>query len=214
MISLGVLIGALLTEKQVKKRNLTTEIFWDGMLIAIVSGVFGARAYHIVDYWDYYQLHLLEVFYLWQGGLGILGGLIFATASVSIFLKARKQNILGWLDLAVLYLPLGQAIGRVGNIFNNELLPFAYYEITMNLILFSILQVRHIKGQLKYNGTTFAIFVVGYALIRLLLENTRQAHWVISGLNITQALSLAMIIGILSAYALHCLRSRWFQIQR
>ncbi len=214
MISLGILVGALLTEKQLKHKKLSSEVFWDGLLIVICFGVFGARTYHVIDYWDYYQLHLLEVFYVWQGGLGILGGLICATLAVSIFLKVKKQNIFIWLDLAVLYLPLGQAIGRIGNIFNNELLPFAYYEMWLNLMLFAVIQIGYIKKWFNPNGVIFAVYVGGYALVRILLENTRQEHWTINGLNVTQTLSLALIIGILIAYALHCLRSRWFQVQR
>lgn len=214
MISLGILVGALLTEKQLKHKKLSPEIFWDGVFVVTISGVIGARTYHVIDYWDYYQLHLLEIFYLWQGGLGILGGLISAAIFVSIFLKAKKQNILVWLDLAVLYLPLGQAIGRIGNIFNNELLPFAYYEIILNLALFTVIQMGFRKGWFKSNGIIFSIYVVGYTMVRILLENTRQEHWTINGLNVTQTLSLALIIGILIVYALHCLRSRWFQIQK
>ncbi len=214
MISLGVLVGAILTEKQILKRNMSRDIFWDGLFIAVVAGVLGARVYHVIDYWDYYQLHLLEIFYVWNGGLGIFGGIILATISIGAFLKLKNQNTLEWLDLAVLYLPLGQVIGRLGNHFNKELLPFAYYEMALNLLLFFVLTMLNRRQQPDTAGRNFGVYILGYALIRLILEPIRQEHWLINQVNVTQGLSLVLIIGILIAYALHCLRSRWIQSQR
>lgn len=121
LISLGILAGLWVAERFKKELSfsLLDPLFW-----VLIGGIIGARIYHLIDYWSYYAQNLIEVFYLWQGGLGIFGGIIGGIFSLWLFKKHKKltkKEFLIMLDLGALGLPLGQVIGRWANYFNQEL---------------------------------------------------------------------------------------------
>ena len=100
----------------VKKDSLFDLSFW-----LIINGLIGARVYDIFLQLPYYTQNPLAIFKVWQGGLAIHGGIIAGIITIYIF--SRQQRISSW-KLAALIVPgvaLGQAIGRWGNYFNQEL---------------------------------------------------------------------------------------------
>lgn len=87
----------------------------------IVFGLIGARLYHVFNEISYYQAHLLDIFKVWHGGLAIHGAVL---GGVIILIWEKffvKQKIFPILDIFLPSLILGQAIGRFGNFFNQEL---------------------------------------------------------------------------------------------
>jgi prolipoprotein diacylglyceryl transferase len=105
-------------------QSLSEQEIWFLTLLVMVSGVVGARIWHVVTDWQLYQSALLEVFFLWQGGLSIIGaaagGMLGLIVAVRLkFIKLEKLWL--FLDLAVFGIPFGQAIGRLGNYVNQEL---------------------------------------------------------------------------------------------
>jgi phosphatidylglycerol:prolipoprotein diacylglycerol transferase len=123
-----ILIGCYVATLEAKRRGQDPEHIWNGLILVIVFGLIGARLYHIISSpqglvrgFEYYRQHPLEIFMIWQGGLGVFG--MVAGGALAIFLYARWQKLdfLTWLDIAALPLALGQAIGRWGNFFNQEL---------------------------------------------------------------------------------------------
>ncbi|MFA5954008.1 MAG: prolipoprotein diacylglyceryl transferase [Patescibacteria group bacterium] len=93
----------------------------------VVSGIIGARLYHVITQWSiYYSAHIDKIFAVNEGGLAIHGGLIGGLAFLWWYSKRIKRddgnNSLLWLlDLIAPAVLLGQAIGRIGNYFNQEL---------------------------------------------------------------------------------------------
>jgi prolipoprotein diacylglyceryl transferase len=178
IVSLSILISSLAAEKLAKKENKNIEVFWGAIFWTILAGAIGARLYHVVDYWHYYSEQPLNIFAVWQGGLGIIGGIIGGTLALTVYLTIRKENILQWLDIAAMVAPLGQALGRLGNIVNRELMPVAYYEMGLNILLLGILWLaklipgKHGVGKLP-PGLLFMIYISGYTVIRLLLQPYR-----------------------------------------
>ncbi|OGD53337.1 prolipoprotein diacylglyceryl transferase [Candidatus Beckwithbacteria bacterium RBG_13_35_6] len=137
-IALGVLVGTLVAENFRTKQPATSNQHpavsaFDILLWVIIPGVIGARIYHVLDYWQYYNGDLLKIFYVWEGGLGIYGGIIGGVVGLYLFTKIKSASwrkkskisytnyFLLYLDLASIALPIGQAIGRWGNFFNQEL---------------------------------------------------------------------------------------------
>ena len=130
-IGLGIVVGILVVEKIRKKFPAARYQIPVNYLLpwVVIFGLVGARLYHVVDYWQYYSENLLKVFYLWQGGMGIYGAVVGGFVGLWIFLKlkTKTQNskfskiFLSYLDLISFGLPVGQAIGRLGNYFNQEL---------------------------------------------------------------------------------------------
>lgn len=100
----------------VKKETIIDLAFW-----IICGGLIGARAYEIFLEWPYYSATPAEIIKLWHGGLAIHGAIIGGAAALYIF--ARLKKISAWKLAAIIApaLAIGQAIGRWGNWFNQEL---------------------------------------------------------------------------------------------
>ena len=100
---------------------LKAELIIDLSFWLILAGVLGARIYYVVLEWGYYKDNWIDVFKIWQGGLAIHGGIIFGLLALWLFARRQKQDF--WLLASVIVpaLALGQAIGRWGNYFNQEL---------------------------------------------------------------------------------------------
>jgi phosphatidylglycerol:prolipoprotein diacylglycerol transferase len=170
-ISIAILTCTLLVERKVKVAQKDPELLWGAVFVSVVGGVVGARAYHVIDYWELYKENLSLIPAVWLGGLGIIGAVIVGTLVVIVYLKIKKEPILWWIDQGFSVLPLGQSIGRLGNIWNNELLPLAYYEILLNLLLFGVIKL--IEKRKGGPGVPTITYVVGYTLIRAALHGLR-----------------------------------------
>lgn len=207
LIALGILLSTLLAENLVKKDNESIETFWKLVLLAIVSGVIGARIYHVIDFWQFYTQEPIVMFNLTSGGYGILGALIAGLSTIYIASKRLKLSIHYWLNLGATVVPLGQSVGRWGNFFNNELFgqngqPIFLYESVLNLILFVILYKKY--GEHK----NLWYYMLGYGLIRFFLEFFRVNPWTIPYINLPTA-QIISILFIITAYAnLYRLRPR------
>jgi phosphatidylglycerol:prolipoprotein diacylglycerol transferase len=123
-----ILLGSYVASLEAKRRGQNPDHIWNGLILVIVFGLVGARLYHVISSpqglvrgFEYYRQHPVEIFMIWQGGLGLFG--MVAGGVLAIFLYAwwQKLDFLVWLDIAAPALALGQAIGRWGNFFNQEL---------------------------------------------------------------------------------------------
>jgi len=119
-MSISIVIGFFLTIKLSKKYQIDSEKIWQLAPYLIFFGFIGARVYHVLSEINYYFFHPLEVFYVWQGGLGIFGAIIAGILVLYFF--SRKYQLSFWLlvDILTPALVLGEAIGRWGNWFNQE----------------------------------------------------------------------------------------------
>jgi len=187
------------------------------------AGLIGARLYHVVTEWDRFSGNLSEIPKVWNGGLGVPGGVLLGT--IVGVLRARSFGIstAETLHAAAPAIPLAQAVGRWGNWFNQELfgrpttlpwalridddhLPAAYesgstfhptflYESIWTLGL-SLWLVR-LSGSPRFAGSRlFALYVSGYGLGRLWIEGLRiDDASVIGGLRWNQWVAIAAIVG-------------------
>lgn len=208
LIVTGILCASFLAEKRAKQNNLSTNILWDGLFIMFGFGILGARIYHVIDYWNIYSQNPIQIFYVWQGGLGIFGGMFLGLLALVVFLHLKKQNILVWLDLIVSVMPLAQAIGRIANVVNNELIPFAYFAIVFNFVLFLCLYILY-KPLKSKPGTLTSIYLIAYSLIRIILEPLRpNTSLNLYGVNMTIFISVLIIIVVTFIYGINYIRSR------
>ena len=216
MIGLGVLAGAWAASLAESRRaGKKDKHAWDAVFWAVGLGLVGARIYHVIDWWSYYSQHLLEIPAVWRGGMGIYGGILGGVIGLWIYVKKRKGRILPLLDAGAVGLPLGQAIARWGNYFNQELYgqptdlpwgiyirpenrllsvweyekfhPLWLYESLWCLVIFLVLLKVVKKNQ-------FIIYLGLYGLGRFFLEFLRIEAWTISGINVAQAISLGLIL--------------------
>ena len=122
MIALGVVAAVWLSRRRWEARGGDPDQISRIALWAAPAGLIGARLYHVITDWKKFQsAGWLEVFAIWNGGLGIPGGMA-AGILVGVWMARRQHMNQGEVIAAVVPgLPLAQAIGRLGNWFNQEL---------------------------------------------------------------------------------------------
>ena len=118
ILAFGACVG--LAMKQAKKFGLTSDHVIDFCLVIIPAAVIGARLYYVIFTWESFATDLKSIFDIRSGGLAVLGGVILCFAAVLVTIRIKKLKTANVLDFLIVYLPLGQAIGRWGNFFNQE----------------------------------------------------------------------------------------------
>jgi phosphatidylglycerol:prolipoprotein diacylglycerol transferase len=101
--------------------NEDPEDGWSMLLLVIVLAVIGARVYHVIHLWDYYAANPVEIPQIWNGGIGIPGGVAGGALGIFLYTRAKGLHTARWLDIFAPALLLGQVIGRLGNYVNQEL---------------------------------------------------------------------------------------------
>lgn len=123
----GIFIACGMIYLHLKRNALLQPIFikFDVFLpVVVISGVVGARLFHVISEWEkIYKYNPLSSLAIWQGGLSIFGAVVLGLVALLILLK--HYNLLTLtpelLRIVVTWVPLGQAFGRLGNYFNQEL---------------------------------------------------------------------------------------------
>ncbi|MBR4915071.1 MAG: prolipoprotein diacylglyceryl transferase [Clostridiales bacterium] len=120
LIAFALVLAVILAVKQAKGLNFPEGLVYDTILMIIPCAIIGARLYFVACNLDYYGKHPSEIFNLRNGGLAIYGGVILVFIGGLVMCRIRKIPFRELADYCVVYLPLGQAIGRWGNFFNQE----------------------------------------------------------------------------------------------
>ena len=120
----GILVAVWLTTKRWRERGGNPDHVWDVAAWAIVLGILGGRIYHVLTDPELYfgdGRHPVDAFKIWDGGLGIWGAIALGTLGAWIGCRRRNIRLAVFADAAVPGVVFAQAIGRLGNWFNNEL---------------------------------------------------------------------------------------------
>jgi phosphatidylglycerol:prolipoprotein diacylglycerol transferase len=216
---------------------------WDSLIWLVVIGMIGARLWFVffppktsVEAGQNTAWMLRNFFDLndgplaiWNGGLGIFGGVIGAMLAAFLYARRHKlQNVWEWVDIGIIVAPFAQAIGRFGNFVNQELYgkptdlpwgipidfpppqyinathlhPLCAYEALWNLALGIFLVWLWLNHRARFRPGDFLLFyLIGYGTARFLLEFIRveTAHVPGLGINSSQTISA---IAVLIAIAL------------
>ncbi len=209
LIATGMIIGAYLADREVKRLGLNSETLYDALLFSIPAAIIGARFYYVIFELDRYD-SIWEMINLRNGGLAIHGGVLFAIGTFYIFSRVKKLNFLKWLDIVAPSIILGQAIGRWGNYINQEAhggptdLPWGImingvkyhptflYESIGNFIIFIILYSLRKKKQ--FDGQVFAWYMILYSIIRFFIEGLRTDSLYFGSFRVAQLISIFFII--------------------
>ena len=116
----AILICYILINGEAKKFNIKKEFITNLLFWAIIVGIIGARLYYCMFNYEYYSKHLVEILYVWEGGLAIHGGIIFGGIASIIYCKKYGVSVYRMFDIISPYLLIAQALGRWGNFFNGE----------------------------------------------------------------------------------------------
>lgn len=223
MLFLGLLIGGWIILKEAKRFGISEEFITNLFFFAVPISIIGARLYYVVFNWSYYSVHISEVFKIWEGGLAIHGGMLFGLVWIIVYTKKYKVNTFRILDMVVVGLLIGQALGRWGNFFNGEAHgPITTLEFLSKLHLPSfIIEGMKIGGvyyhptflyeslwcligfiiilfirRIKYIkvGQITGIYLVWYGIGRFFIEALRTDSLMFIGLKQAQLVSVLMVI--------------------
>jgi phosphatidylglycerol---prolipoprotein diacylglyceryl transferase len=204
LIALGIAVGTWLTGRELARRGYDGTTLALGSLFFVVPlGVLGGRLYHVAtEYHRYTRNAFPKVLETYDGGLGIYGAIAGGFLGMLLFSWYRGINALTFADAAAPGLALGQAIGRWGNYFNQELfgqpsdLPWAIriaplhrpteyadatsfhptflYESLWDVLVCLVLLwvARRFSERLKA-GDVFVLYVSLYSFGRFLVETLR-----------------------------------------
>ena len=221
MIALGALTAVAWSRRRHAARGGDPEDMSTIALWAVPAGLVGSRLYHVATDWRSFQGRWEDVPALWQGGLGIPGGLMAGVTVGVLVARRRGLSMAGAMDVMVPTIPVAQAIGRWGNWFNQEVfgrptdLPWALeidaahrpsgyseavtfhptflYEGLWNVVL-AIFLVRIERRGVLRPGYLVGLWVFGYGLGRLWVEALRvdQASLIV-GVRVNTWMALVAI---------------------
>jgi len=209
MIAISIISAICFADWQAKRRGIKDDVMFNVAIIGVISGIVGARLFYIIFYNpSFYFGHPTEIFKITEGGLSIHGGLLVAIVSGYIYSLRAKISFFKLADIAVVAMALAQGIGRVGcdvfgkvminvlpwgiNLGGNILHPAQVYEFILDYILFFILWRKSEKQ--KYEGELFVIYIIGFPIIRGIVEFFRINPVIWGPFSISHVLSLLFII--------------------
>lgn len=219
IITFGMLLAILYGLRESKFCGISSDDFFNMLIIAIPVSIICARAYYVIFSWDMYKDNIADVFDIRGGGLAIYGGVIGAVATVIIYCRAKKISLSSVLDMLAVGLLIGQSIGRWGNFVNGEAFgaatslpwgmtvytdgrliaesvhPTFFYESLWNFIGIWVLLLY--KRRKKANGELFCAYLIWYGAGRTFIEGLRADSLYLGAFRVSQLLAaLTAILGI------------------
>ena len=215
IIAVGLILAVVYGTLNSKRLGINPDKLLNCVIVGVITGIIGARAYYVLFNLDYYASHPNKIFAINEGGLAIYGGIIGALVGGLIVAKISKMNIPATLDVAAIGFLIGQGIGRWGNFFNQEAygtattLPWGMVsEGTNNVIVhpcFLYESLWCLLGALllhffsrskfrKYNGQIALLYLVWYGAERAIVEGLRTDSLLIPNteLRVSQLLSILL----------------------
>lgn len=197
IIGLAFITAFLYAMASCRKMHIDQDKLIDAVIVGMIGGIVGARLYYVLFFaGDQYLKNPISILYIWEGGLGIYGGLIGGALCGALIAKLHKLSVPAVLDLSSLGFLIGQSIGRWGNFTNQEAFgtattlpwrmvsgntdaisssgvhPCFLYESLWCLIGFVLLHIFSRKFR-RYDGQVFLLYIVWYGIGRFFIEGLR-----------------------------------------
>jgi phosphatidylglycerol---prolipoprotein diacylglyceryl transferase len=190
-------VGWYLLPRIGKKLRLSRDQWTHLTLWLVVAAVVGGRLGYIFLYEpEYFLNHPKEIFSLWQGGMSSHGGFVGVGLMLWWLSFKLKVRFLALVDVIVVPVAFGLALGRIGNFINQELYA-GYWALGVAVAdaLLGLCCWYFLSSQKLSVGRVTALFLIGYALIRFLNEFVRIDEWShVWGLTYGQFLTLPIFL--------------------
>ena len=212
-ILLGISLSAYLFNiYKDKEKSLKNVDVLDALLWIIIPAIIGGRIWHLITDFSIYKDNLIEMLYIWNGGMGIFGGIIGGFFGAYIYSKKNKADLRKGLSLLAVFLPIGQVIGRFGNFANKELYgfetnvpwgmvlsengkiyhpTFMYEQIGM-FVLFLLMFWQFSKRGIS--EIFIPLYLGGYGVVRFSVDFFRTEPEILFGFTVAQHTSIVMIL--------------------
>ena len=228
LIAAGLLLALAFCMRRRKEYGLKEDDVLDTVLWGIPFGILGARLYYVIFYLDLYKntdgsFNWGRAVAIWDGGLAIYGAVIAVVIVGVVVSRKRKFPFFALMDLVVMGLMIGQAVGRWGNFMNREAFgvettlpwrmqlttvsgslvevhPTFLYESLWNVVGLVLIVLVVSKGR-RFDGENTAFYFLWYGIGRFWIEGLRTDslylfNWQLFGrpIRVSQALSLVMVL--------------------
>jgi phosphatidylglycerol:prolipoprotein diacylglycerol transferase len=232
----GIVVGLLIVLPYARRRDVSSEQVWNIFWAVAIASLVGGRLYYVVQNnpGDYLK-HPGDILAFWQGGMAFFGAIILGVPVLLIMAYFQKVPFGVALDCIAIFAPLAQAVGRIGNILNGDIVgdpsnlpwavkytnpnsfvpsdllgvavqPAAVYELLFSLGLFLVLWPLRYK--LRPAGLLFVLYLSLYCVGQFILFAWR--HEDIAALGLKQAQITAVVIqALLVAVAYLILLRPW-----
>jgi len=196
----GVSAAIFIAIRRWEAEGGSRELVYEVAMWGFPAGLIGGRVYFDITSFNLMPKHWWGPFAIWDGGLGIWGGILFGALGGIWVLRRRGADIPRFMDVGAPAILVAQAIGRIGNYFNQELFgkpttlpwgleispahrPVGYlqyktfnptflYELIFDLALAALLIWLGRRGKIRHPGL-FALYVAGYSGFRIFEESLR-----------------------------------------
>lgn len=222
-ILIAFIIGGYLAIKEAKRFNISTDFMTNLFFYLVPIVLIGARLYYVLFNLDYYLANPIDIIKVWEGGLAIHGGLLAGLLFLIFYTRKYKVSTIRMLDIAVVSVIIGQAIGRWGNFFNSEAYgpivsleflqqlhlpnfiidgmlidgfyrqPTFLYESIWCCIGFIIMFLLRYTKYLRLGQLT-SFYLVWYGIERFIVEGLRTDSLMLGPLKMAQIVSLVMVV--------------------
>jgi len=213
-LALGFVAATVVARQRLVETYRNPDNILDLVMAAVIGGIVGARICYIVGHWSYYMANKGEILKFNMDGLVFYGGLLVGFSLAILVGRWRRLRFWEVLDLGGLSVPLALGIGRIGCLLNGccygkqtsmpwgitypattglvgQRHPTQIYELILDIALFIFLWFK--RDSWETDGTSFLLFVIGYAAIRFTMEFFRE-HTVSNAAITFQMVSLAIFV--------------------
>lgn len=205
LVAMGFFAGLWTASRRARLVGITAEQVFDIGPWLIVGGIAGGRILYVISYWreQFAAKPFPEIFMIQHGGLVFYGGLIGAVTAAIIYLLLKKLPMWKMADILAPSIALGYAFGRIGCLMNGccygracsmpwaihfpldhathgaPVHPTEIYDSLLNLAFYCFL--AWLFRRKKFDGQVFAIYLIGYAVLRSFVEYFRGDYPVYYG---------------------------------
>jgi len=200
MYVIGITLAVIITRRRWEARGGNPALVTDVATWAVPAGIIGARIYFDLTTPADIPHHWWGAFAVWSGGLGVWGGIAAGALAGAWRVRRAGASVPLFMDAIAPALLVAQAVGRLGNYFNQELFgrptslpwglqidpqfrpqgyegfttfqPTFLYEILFDLALAGLLVWLGRRGTIRPPGL-FALYVTGYSAFRIFEESLR-----------------------------------------
>ena len=220
IVTLCFFIALWMSTREAERKGLDPKLVQDFAMYGLVGGIIGARLYFVVfSAPRYFFEHPWEIFAIWSGGIGVIGGLLGGLIVAVWFCLRKKISFLRFADILVPGIALGQTLGQFACLLNGDsygrptdlpwaitytdprslaplnipLHPIELYEMAAYLLVFLV--VWQVKKYSSIDGFTFFTYLAGYGTGRFLVDFFRGDPAIFAwGIQAAQMFGATMIL--------------------
>jgi phosphatidylglycerol:prolipoprotein diacylglycerol transferase len=108
----AVAVAVVLVARWGRRLNIDADTVYDVAVWVIIGGIVGARAVHVIDWWDFYGRNPGQILAIWQGGIALYGAVLFGFLGGAVYLwggqllaRMHEGEKVPWWKIAAVFVP-------------------------------------------------------------------------------------------------------------